>query len=124
MNSKIFLYSIFILISFLFLLNYINIKQYKQKKIVEILYRDGDTIIPLMIEHDTEHPDWQQLMNITNLDDIHLNTHNFIKQSQKDFKKMVMKIPKEDGLVKEVVAELSTKFYDEVFEFFFNYNDK
>jgi len=35
MNSKIFLYSIFILISFLFLLNYINIKQYKQKKIVE-----------------------------------------------------------------------------------------
>ena len=95
-----------------------------EKKIVEILYKMGDKNIPHIIEHDTEHPDWQQLMTITNLDDIHLTTHNFIKQSQKDFKKMVMKIAKEDGLVKEVVAELSTKFYDEVFEFFFNYNDK
>ncbi len=93
-----------------------------EKKIVEILYKMGDKNIPHIIEHDTEHPDWQQLMTITNLDDIHLTTHNFIKQSQKDFKKMVMKIAKEDGLVKEVVAELSTKFYDEVFEFFFNYD--
>ena len=95
-----------------------------EKKIVEILYKMDDKNIPHIIEHDTEHPDWQQLMTITNLDDIHLTTHNFIKQSQKDFKKMVMKIAKEDGLVKEVVAELSTKFYDEVFEFFFNYDDK
>jgi hypothetical protein len=95
-----------------------------EKKIVEILYKMGDKNIPHIIEHDTEHPDWQQLMTITNLDEIHLNTHNFIKQSQKDFRKMVMKIAKEDGLVKEVVAELSTKFYEEVFEFFFNYDDK
>jgi len=94
------------------------------KKIVEILYKEGDKVIPHIIEHDTEHPDWIELMSITNLDEIHLNTHNYIKQSQKDFKKMVMKIAKEDGLVKEVVAELSTQFYDEVFEFFFNYNDK
>ena len=63
-------------------------------------------------------------MAITNLDEIHLNTHNFIKQSQKDFKKMVMNIAKEDGLVKEVVAELSTTFYKEVFDFFYNYSDK
>ena len=94
------------------------------KKIVEILYKEGDKVIPHIIEHDTEHPDWIELMSITNLDEIHLNTHNYIKQSQKDFKKMVMKIAKEDGLVKEVVAELSTQFYDEVFEFFFNYDDK
>ena len=94
------------------------------KKIVEILYKEGDKVIPHIIEHDTEHSDWQELMTITNLDEIHLNTHNYIKQSQKDFKKMVMKIAKEDGLVKEVVAELSTQFYDEVFEFFFNYSDK
>ena len=94
------------------------------KKIVEILYKEGDKVIPHIIEHDTEHPDWIELMSITNLDEIHLNTHNFIKQSQKDFKKMVMKIAKEDGMVKEVVAELSTPFYDEVFEFFFNYDDK
>ena len=94
------------------------------KKIVEILYKEGDKVIPHIIEHDTEHPDWQELMTITNLDEIHLNTHNYIKQSQKDFRKMVMKIAKEDGMVKEVVAELSTPFYGEVFEFFFNYDDK
>ena len=94
------------------------------KKIVEILYKEGDKVIPHIIEHDTEHPDWIELMSITNLDEIHLNTHNYIKQSQKDFRKMVMKIAKEDGMVKEVVAELSTPFYDEVFEFFFNYDDK
>ena len=95
-----------------------------EKKIVEILYKMGDKNIPHIIEHDTEHPDWQQLMTITNLDEIHLNTHNFIKQSQKDFRKMVMKIAEDEGMVKDVVAELSTPFYGEVFEFFFNYNDK
>ena len=105
--------------------NYISARYTdNEKKIVEMLYKEGDKVISHIIEHDTEHPDWQELMAITNLDEIHLNTHNFIKQSQKDFKKMVMKIAKEDGLVKEVVAELSTKFYDEVFEFFFNYDDK
>ena len=94
------------------------------KKIVEILYKEDDKVIPHIIEHDTEHPDWQQLMTITNLEEIHLNTHNYIKQSQKDFKKMVMKIAKEDGMIKEVVAELSTPFYGEVFEFFYDYDDK
>ena len=95
-----------------------------EKKIVEILYKMGDKNIPHIIEHDTEHPDWQQLMTITNLDEIHFNTHNFIKQSQKDFRKMVMKIAEDEGMVKDVVAELSTPFYGEVFEFFFNYDDK
>ena len=95
-----------------------------EKKIVEILYKMDDKNIPHIIEHDTEHPDWQQLMTITNLDEIHFNTHNFIKQSQKDFRKIVMKIAKEEGMVKDVVAELSTPFYGEVFEFFFNYDDK
>ena len=65
-----------------------------------------------------------ELMTLTTIDELHANTHAYIKQSQKDFKSYVMKMAKEDGLVKEVVAELSTKFYDEVFEFFFNYDDK
>jgi hypothetical protein len=95
-----------------------------EKKNVEILYKDGDKNISHIIEHDTEHPDWQELMLITTVEDLHANTHSYIKASQKDFRKMVMQIAKEDGLVKEVVAELSTKFYDEIFEFFFNYDDK
>ena len=37
---------------------------------------------------------------------------------------MVMKIAEDEGMVKDVVAELSTPFYGEVFEFFFNYDDK
>lgn len=40
-----------------------------EKKIVEILYRDGDNIIPHIIEHNTKHPDWQKLMTITNVED-------------------------------------------------------
>tara|TARA_B100000902_G_scaffold111033_1_gene112414 strand:+ start:433 stop:909 length:477 start_codon:yes stop_codon:yes gene_type:complete len=95
-----------------------------EKKNVEILYKDGDKNISHIIEHDIQHPDWEELMAITSIDELHANTHAYIKASQKDFKKMVMKIAKEEGLVKEVVAELSTKFYDEVFEFFFNYDDK
>lgn len=95
-----------------------------EKKNVEILYKDGDKNISHIIEHDIQHPDWEELMSITSIDELHANTHAYIKASQKDFKKMVMKIAKEEGLVKEVVAELSTKFYDEVFEFFFNYDDK
>ena len=95
-----------------------------EKKHVEILYKDGEQTLCHIIEHNTEHPDWLELMTLTTLDELHANTHAYIKQSQKDFKSYVMKMAKEDGLVKEVVAELSTKFYDEVFEFFFNYDDK
>ena len=95
-----------------------------KKKHVEILYKDGEQTLGHVIEHNTEHPDWLELMTLTTLDELHANTHAYIKQSQKDFKSYVMKMAKEDGLVKEVVAELSTKFYDEVFEFFFNYDDK
>ena len=95
-----------------------------EKKHVEILYKDGEQTLGHVIEHDTQHPDWQELMAMTTIDELHANTHAYIKQSQKDFKSYVMKMAKEDGLVKEVVAELSTKFYDEVFEFFFNYDDK
>ena len=79
-----------------------------EKKHVEILYQQGDDTMGHVIEHDTEHPDWQELMTLTSVDELHANTHAYIKQSQKDFKSYVMKMAKEDGLVKEVVAELST----------------
>ena len=95
-----------------------------EKKHVEILYKDGEQTLGHVIEHNTEHPDWLELMTLTTIDELHANTHAYIKQSQKDFKSYVMKMAKEDGLVKEVVAELSTKFYDEVFEFFYNFNEK
>ncbi len=76
-----------------------------EKTIVEILYKMGDKNIPHLIEHDTEHPDWQQLMTITNLDDIHLTTHNFIKQSQKDFKKFNTpeNIKKQAAMIKQLL---------------------
>ena len=104
----------------LYLLDILTMK----KKHVEILYKDGEQTLGHVIEHDTQHPDWLELMTLTTIDELHANTHAYIKQSQKDFKKYVMKLAQEDGLVKEVVAELSTKFYDEVFEFFYNYTDK
>ena len=105
--------------------NYISARYIdNEKKHVEILYKDGDKTLSHIIEDNTKHPDWHELMQITNLDDLHNNTFAFIKKSQKDFKAYVMKMAKEDGLVKEVVAELSTKFYDEVFEFFYNFNEK
>ena len=105
--------------------NYISSRYIdNEKKHVEILYKQGNETLGRVIEHDTKHPDWQELMQITSVDELHNNTHAYIKQSQKDFKTYVMNMAKQDGLVREVVAELSTKFYDEVFEFVYNYTDK
>ena len=63
-------------------------------------------------------------MKITTLDEIHLNTNNYIKISKKNFKKMVMKIAEEEKVVPEVIAELSTPFFKEVFDFFYDYSEE
>lgn len=105
--------------------NYITARYIdNEKKNVEVLYKDGDKNISHILQHDMEHPDWQNLMTITTLDEIHLNTHNYIKVSKKNFKKVVMKIAEEDRLASEVVAELSTPFYNEVFEFIYDYSEE
>ena len=95
-----------------------------EKKNVEVLYKEGSKTISYILQHDTKHPDWQNLMKITTLDEIHLNTHNYIKISKKNFKKMVMKIAEEEKVVPEVIAELSTPFFKEVFDFFYDYSEE
>ena len=93
------------------------------KKQVQVLYKKGDETLEHVMEHNGEHPDWKELMSIVSIDDLHANTVAFIKNSQKDFREHVKRIAQADGLIQEVTAELSTKFYKELYDMFYDYNE-
>ena len=58
--------------------NYISARYIdNDKKHVEILYKDGDKTLSHIIEHNTKHPDWKELMQITSIDELHNNIQDF-----------------------------------------------
>lgn len=93
------------------------------KKQIEILYTKGDETIGHVIQHDNSHPDFKELLEIISIDDLHSNTVAFIKNSQKDFREHVKRIAQAEGMIQEVTAELSTKFYKELYDMFYAYDD-
>tara|TARA_Y100000034_G_scaffold127373_1_gene180069 strand:- start:1076 stop:1594 length:519 start_codon:yes stop_codon:yes gene_type:complete len=74
-----------------------------ERKNIEVLLRSDDdkTINPHIIEHDPDHPIFQELLKVTSIEEIHDTTTNFIRESRKTFKKVVLEIAKEDGLLKQ-----------------------
>ncbi len=82
------------------------------RKNIEVLIKDteNDKVISHVIEYNTEHPSYQELLKIITLDQLHENTYNKIKDQRKNFEDMAMRIAKKDGLVFDEV-KLNTKFY-------------
>jgi hypothetical protein len=85
--------------------NFIEARYIDSERInIEVLLKDGKKAIPHIIEHNPDHPTFQELMKVTSIEDIHDTTTNFIKESRKSFKKMVLNIAKADGMLKQNVV--------------------
>ena len=85
--------------------NFIEARYIDSERInIEVLLKDGKKTIPHIIEHNPDHPTFQELMKVTSIEDIHDTTTNFIKESRKSFKKMVLNIAKADGMLKQNVV--------------------
>jgi hypothetical protein len=69
------------------------------KENIEILLKDGDIIRPHIIEAKDNAPEFEELLKIISLDEIHELTYKSIKDGRKAFEDMVMKIAEAEGLV-------------------------
>tara|TARA_B110000240_G_C13151984_1_gene305675 strand:+ start:44 stop:502 length:459 start_codon:yes stop_codon:yes gene_type:complete len=69
------------------------------KENIEILLKDGDITRPHIIEAKDNAPEFEELLKIISLDEIHELTYKSIKDGRKAFEDMVMKIAEAEGLV-------------------------
>ena len=100
------------------------------RKNIEILLKGEkeNEVISHTIQLDETHPDYQALLSIVDLETIHQNTRDKIKETQKFYKKQLKAIAKEDGLIfdvndlrrKKVNRSLKTNLIF-VFKFFVDY---
>jgi len=100
------------------------------RKNIEILLKGEkeNEVISHTIQLDETHPDYQDLLSIVDLETIHQNTRDKIKETQKSYKKHLKAIAKEDGLIFDV-TDLRKKKVNKnlkmnlifVFKFFIDY---
>tara|TARA_Y100000310_G_scaffold93329_1_gene90849 strand:- start:2479 stop:3027 length:549 start_codon:yes stop_codon:yes gene_type:complete len=100
------------------------------RKNIEILLKGEkeNEVISHTIQLDETHPDYKDLLSIVDLETIHQNTRDKIKETQKFYKKQLKAIAKEDGLIfdvedlrrKKVNRSLKTNLIF-VFKFFIDY---
>ena len=64
---------------------------------IEVLIRNDTQVNPLIIPHNIDHKEFQNLMELTTIDEIHEQTANFIRETRKAFKEKVLEIAKEEG---------------------------
>jgi len=70
-----------------------------EKTTVESQWEDSDKNVHIDVtEVEEGNLAWEEILKHTTLEDIHENTASNIKGQQKDFRELVMKIAKEDGL--------------------------
>tara|TARA_B100001057_G_scaffold296309_1_gene296497 strand:+ start:16537 stop:17031 length:495 start_codon:yes stop_codon:yes gene_type:complete len=83
-----------------------------ERTLIEVFYTSPDfkETHNAIIEHDTEHPDFQHLMKFVSVDDLHENTYNQKKLERKEFEEEAIKIAKKSGLVFDY-NRIDTKFF-------------
>ena len=72
-----------------------------ERKMIEVLYTSKDYKITnsTVIEYDTEHPDFQELMKVMSVDELHETTYNTKKAERAEFERTAIEIAKNSGLV-------------------------
>ena len=95
----------------------------EERKNIEILLKDGDVVRPHVIEADEDNSDYQDLLKIISLDDLHEQTHNINKAESEAFKEFALGIAKESGLVQQEESLEKVKTYPTLVEAMFNNDD-
>ena len=83
-----------------------------ERQNIEILATSEDKkqVFSTIIPFDEEHSDYQALITVMSLDELHENTYKHKKEQKKLFDEHVINIAKKDGLVFDEYR-LDTKFY-------------
>ena len=95
----------------------------EDRKNIEILLKDGDITRPHIIEADEDNSDYQDLLKIIPIDDLHEQTHNINKAEGDAFKEFAIQVAKESGLVQQEESLEKVKTYPALVEAMFNNDD-
>ncbi len=95
----------------------------EDRKNIEILLKDGDITRPYIIEANEDNPDYQDLLKIISLDDLHEQTYNINKAESEAFKEFALGIAKEGGLFQQEENLEKVKLYPALVEAIFNKDD-
>ena len=63
-----------------------------------------------IFQYDTKHPDYQELLKVVSLDQLHENTYKRLQEQKKEFEETLIRIAKKRGMVFDE-NKLDTKFY-------------
>ena len=77
-----------------------------ERTIIEIMLADRENVnvySPYVIELDPNHPDYKQLMKVTNLPEIHDYTDKWCTEQRKRFKEEILDIAKREGILKPII---------------------
>jgi len=89
---------------------------------VESLWEDEEgRLIPSYNEAIDGDPSWEEIKENISIDTIHENTFNYIRSTQEEYKKQVLKFAKEDGLIYDIKDTDSSIFkliIDKLFQAF------
>ena len=95
----------------------------EDRKNIEILLKDGDITRPHIIEADEDNSDYQDLLKIIPIDDLHEQTHNINKAEGEAFKEFAIQVAKESGFIQQEEKLEKTKMYPTLVEAMFNNDD-
>jgi hypothetical protein len=95
----------------------------EDRKNIEILLKDGDITRPHIIEADEDNSDYQDLLKIIPIDDLHEQTHNINKAEGEAFKEFAIQVAKESGFIQQEENLEKTKMYPTLVEVMFNNDD-
>tara|TARA_Y100001958_G_C21187583_1_gene516324 strand:- start:751 stop:1260 length:510 start_codon:yes stop_codon:yes gene_type:complete len=87
------------------------------RTIIEVLFTSDNTARSAIIEYDTNHPDFQALMKVISVDDLHEMTWQKKKDERKSFENEVKLIAEKEGLIKKIAENVNSDFFKSLFDF-------
>tara|TARA_B000000609_G_C24066433_1_gene289608 strand:+ start:34 stop:567 length:534 start_codon:yes stop_codon:yes gene_type:complete len=92
------------------------------RTIIEVLFtsEDKQKVQSAIIEFDTKHPDFQELMKVISVDDLHEMTWQKKKDERASFENEVKLIAENEGLIKKIGESVNSDFFKSLFDFLLN----
>ena len=90
-----------------------------ERQNIEILATNEDKtkVFPTIIPFDENNDMFKSLTSIMTLDELHENTYNKKKEERKLFEDQIKRIAEKEGLVKKIVENVDSNFFNVMFDF-------
>jgi len=90
-----------------------------ERQTIEILATNEDKtkVFPTIIPFEENNDMFKALSTIMSVDDLHENTYNKKKEERKLFEDQIKRIAEKEGLVKKIVENVDSNFFNVMFDF-------